>query len=92
MQNCDFSSFSFYKLNSEKLIIGCFSHNELLLQKLDFSLNKYDLKIVNNDINLQFFYSDFIVIEEDRIVSILIREFLYPGNLYPKNSILIKET
>ena len=74
LQNCDYSSFSFYKLNSEKLIIGCFSHNELLLQKLDFSLNKYDLKILNNDINLQLFYSDFIVIEEDRIVSILIKK------------------
>ena len=76
LENCKFSSFSFYKLKSEKLIIGCFdeSNNKFIIKKLDSSLNYIDIKIINNDDNFNLFYSDFIVIDDDRIVSILIRK------------------
>ena len=100
--NCKYSSFSFHKLNSEKLIIGCFdkNNNKFILKKLDGSLNFIDLEIINTDTNFILYYSDFTVIDDDRIVSISIRKpnseeekYYYTGIDYsfPKISLLKNE-
>ena len=87
LENCKYSSFSFYKLNSEKLIIGCFTNeNKLILKNIDSSLNNYEITIENKDENT-LKYSDFIVLQEDNIISIFIKEKESIFNYYGINYI-----
>ncbi len=87
LENCKNPSFSFYKLNTEKLIIGCFTNeNKLILKNIDSSLNNYEILIENKDENT-LKYSDFIVLKEDNIISIFIKEKESIFNYYGINYI-----